>query len=120
MAGISGTSPVSVAHTPSEGSSAVVSLAASYGDTQNPYASKTANYVLAAPNGSNGVPTFRALVSADLPTIISGATVSDTAPSSPSVGNLWFKSDTGEMYVYYDSFWVEVGTPSSGLDGGSA
>jgi hypothetical protein len=120
MEGISGTSPVSVSHTPSEGSSAVVSLAASYGDTQNPYASKTANYVLAAPNGSNGVPTFRALVSADLPTIISGATVSDTAPSSPSVGNLWYKSDTGAMYVYYDSFWIEVGSPSSGLDGGSA
>jgi hypothetical protein len=44
-------------------------LAASYGDTQNPYASKTANYVLAAPNGSAGVPTFRAIVAADIPTL---------------------------------------------------
>jgi hypothetical protein len=52
------------------GSSAVtVALAASYGDTQNPYASKTANYVLAAPNGSSGVPTFRALVAADIPAL---------------------------------------------------
>jgi len=46
--------------------------------------------------------------------------VSDTAPTSPVAGNLWYKSDTGAMYVYYDSFWIEVGSPSSGLDGGSA
>jgi hypothetical protein len=44
-------------------------LAASYGDTQNPYASKTANFVLAAPNGTAGVPTFRAIVAADIPTL---------------------------------------------------
>ena len=31
--------------------------------------SQTANRVLAAPNGSNGSPTFRALVAADIPTI---------------------------------------------------
>lgn len=69
MSGISGTSPVSVSHTPSEGSSATVSLASGYGDTQNPYASKTANFFLAAPNGSAGAPTFRAIVAADIPTL---------------------------------------------------
>jgi hypothetical protein len=47
----------------------VISLASGYGDTQNPYASKTANYFLAAPNGSAGVPTFRAMVAADVPTL---------------------------------------------------
>lgn len=46
-----------------------ITLASAYGDTVNPYGSKTKNYVLAAPNGSNGVPTFRALVKADLPTL---------------------------------------------------
>ncbi len=46
-----------------------ISLASGYGDTQNPYASKTAKYVLAAPNAQNGVPTFRALVASDLPSI---------------------------------------------------
>ena len=52
------------------GSSAVsIGLSANYGDTQNPYASKTANYVLAAPNGVAGVPTFRAIVAADIPTL---------------------------------------------------
>lgn len=52
------------------GSSAVsIGLAAGYGDTQNPYASKTANYFLAAPNGIAGAPTFRAIVAADIPTL---------------------------------------------------
>ena len=52
------------------GSAAVtVALATGYGDTQNPYASKTANFFLAAPNGAAGAPTFRAIVSADIPTL---------------------------------------------------
>jgi hypothetical protein len=63
---VSGTSPISVA---TGTTTPVVSLDASYGDTQNPYASKTANYILAAPNGSAGAPTFRALVSADIPAL---------------------------------------------------
>ena len=46
-----------------------IALASGYGDTLNPYASKTANYVLAAPDGSAGVPTFRAIVAADIPTL---------------------------------------------------
>ncbi len=44
-------------------------MADGYGDTKNPYANKTAKYVLAAPNAQNGVPTFRALVASDLPSI---------------------------------------------------
>ena len=53
-----------------DGSSAVsITLATGYGDTQNPYANKTANYFLAAPNGSTGAPTFRAIVAADIPTL---------------------------------------------------
>jgi hypothetical protein len=62
---VTGTSPVAS----SGGATPAISLAASYGDTQNPYASKTANFVLAAPNGSAGVPTFRAIVAADIPTL---------------------------------------------------
>jgi hypothetical protein len=36
-------------------------------------------------------------------------TVSDTPPLGPESGDLWFESDTGKTFVYYDSFWVEVG-----------
>ena len=50
-------------------STPVISLASGYGDTQNPYASKTANHILAAPNGTAGVPTFRAIVASDVPTL---------------------------------------------------
>lgn len=50
-------------------STPVISLASAYGDTLNPYASKTANHILAAPNGTAGVPTFRAIVAADIPTL---------------------------------------------------
>jgi len=46
-----------------------------------------------------------------------GVTVSDTPPSSPSAGDLWYESDTGKSFVYYDSFWVEIGAGSGvGLD----
>jgi len=65
VTGVTGTSPV----VSSGGATPDISLAASYGDTQNPYASKTANYVLAAPNGSSGVPSFRAIVVNDIPTL---------------------------------------------------
>lgn len=37
--------------------------------TPSNFASQTANYILAAPNGAAGVPTFRALVAADIPTL---------------------------------------------------
>jgi hypothetical protein len=62
---VTATSPVAS----SGGLTPVISLSSGYGDTLNPYASKTANFVLAAPNGSAGVPTFRAVVAADIPTL---------------------------------------------------
>jgi hypothetical protein len=75
---VSGTAPVDVA---TGTTTPVISLASGYGDTQNPYASKTANYVLAAPNGSVGTPAFRALVSADIPSL-SGTYIPYTGASS--------------------------------------
>jgi len=50
-------------------------------------------------------------------------TISDTAPSSPSAGNLWWDSVGGEMYIWYtdpnSSQWVPVtnlpGSPSNAL-----
>lgn len=62
---VTGSSPV----VSSGGATPDISLASGYGDTQNPYGSKTANYFLASPNGSSGVPTFRSIVAADIPTL---------------------------------------------------
>jgi len=65
VSSVSATTPVVATGT----TTPVISLASNYGDTLNPYASKTANNILAAPNGSSGVPTFRAIVGADIPTL---------------------------------------------------
>lgn len=39
-------------------------------------------------------------------------TNSDTAPSSPRVNDMWYDTTNGRTYVYYDSFWVEMGSGS--------
>ena len=79
---VTGTSPV----VSSGGTTPAISLASGYGDTQNPYAAKTANYVLAAPNGSSGVPTFRALVAADIPALSYVSSIGVTAPITSTGG----------------------------------
>lgn len=35
--------------------------------------------------------------------------VSDTPPPTPLQGDLWYESDTGITYIYYDSYWIELG-----------
>ena len=65
VTGVTGTSPVAS----SGGTAPAISLGSGYGDTQNPYGSKTANSFLAAPNGTAAAPTFRAIVAADIPTL---------------------------------------------------
>jgi hypothetical protein len=66
---ITGGTGISVAHGNGTSGNPTISLASGYGDTLNPYTSKTANYFLAAPDGTAGVPTFRAVVAADIPTL---------------------------------------------------
>ena len=104
---VTGTSPV----TSTGGNTPAIGLATAYGDTLNPYASKTANYFLAAPNGSAGVPTFRAMVAADVPTLnqnttgsaatlTTGRTISitgDLAYTSPSFDGSTNVTATGTL-----------------------
>lgn len=40
-----------------------------------------------------------------------GLTVSLTEPSPATEGDLWFKEDTGQTFVFYDSEWMEIGPP---------
>jgi hypothetical protein len=84
---VTGTSPVNS----SGGATPAISLASGYGDTLNPYASKTANYVLASPDGSSGVPTFRAIVASDIPTLnqnTTGTAANITATSNSTLTTL--------------------------------
>jgi hypothetical protein len=119
---VTGTSPVAS----SGGATPAISLAASYGDTQNPYASKTANYVLAAPNGSAGVPTFRAIVAADIPTLNQNttgsaaslsatlvATSGGTGQSSYAIGDLLYASTTTAL-----SKLADIATGNALISGG--
>ena len=85
---VTGTSPV----VSSGGATPNISLASGYGDTQNPYASKTANHFLAAPNGTAGVPTFRAVVATDIPTLNQ-----NTTGQAGSVANA-LTAGTGLLY----------------------
>jgi hypothetical protein len=88
-----GTAPVNVSGT-------VISLNSAYGDTQNPYASKTANYVLASPTGSAGTPTFRAIVAADIPTLnqnTTGTAANVTGIVEPANGGTGASTLTGVL-----------------------
>lgn len=96
------------------------SLASAYGDTQNPYGTKTANYVLAGPTSGTAVaPTFRQLVAADIPdlsgTYLTSFTETDpvfTASaahgiSSSDISNWNNKADgthTHDSYVNQNAF----------------
>ena len=61
---VTGSDPVVVSIT---GKVANINLDTAYGDTKNPYGSKSANTILASPNGTAGTPSFRSLVNEDLP-----------------------------------------------------
>jgi hypothetical protein len=122
MSGISGTSPVSVSHTPSEGSSATVSLDSAYGDTLNPYGSKTANYFLASPNGSAGAPSFRAIVAADIPTLnqnTTGTASNITASSNTTLTSLSNLATVGTLTAGSIPATLLTGTVASARISGS-
>jgi hypothetical protein len=111
---VTGTSPV----VSSGGATPAISLASGYGDTQNPYASKTANYVLAAPNGSSGLPTFRALVAADIPSLSYVSSVSATAPITSTGGTTPTIGVTSSALTKTDDTNVTLtlgGSPSTAL-----
>jgi hypothetical protein len=103
---VTGTSPV----VSSGGNTPAISLASGYGDTQNPYASKTANYVLASPNGFAGVPTFRAIVAADIPTLNQNTTGSAaTATTATNATNSAITNDDTTDATMYP-VWVTANT----------
>jgi hypothetical protein len=43
--------------------------------------------------------------------------ISTTPPSSPMAGDLWYNSETGQTFVYYDSYWVENVSGIAGPEG---
>ena len=47
-------------------------------------------------------------------------TVSETPPTSPETGDVWYNSTNGRQFVYYDSYWVESTTAIVGQTGGTS
>lgn len=114
---VSGTAPISVA---TGTTTPVISLDSGYGDTQNPYASKTANYFLAAPNGTAGVPTFRALVAADVPTLNQNTTgtaagLSTTLAVGSGGTGLTSPGSNGNVLTSDGTSWVSAAPGSGGI-----
>ena len=68
--------------------------------TPSNFASQTANYVLAAPNGVAGTPTFRALVAADIPTLNQNTTGS---AGSLATTNFSIVESGGKLLIKYGS-----------------
>ena len=59
----------------------------------------------------SGIVSGSAQITSLLPSgVVSGSSqiisISDNAPSNPVQGDLWWKSDDGNLYVYYDGYWV--------------
>jgi hypothetical protein len=77
------------------GSTPFISLNTSYGDAQNPYATKTANHVLAAPNAAGGVPSFRALVANDIPTILNAIVSANVTANNLTSGRVAIVGTSG-------------------------
>lgn len=74
--------------------STTISLTNGYGDTQNPYGSKTKNYVLAAPSNAAGVPSFRLLVASDIPDLSATYLTSHQTVTNKSATLAWGTSKT--------------------------
>ena len=62
-------------------------------------------------SGSSQLPSGIISGSSQLPSgVVSGSSqiisISDNPPSNPVQGDLWWKSNDGNLYVYYDGYWV--------------
>lgn len=96
---VQATSPVQSSTNTAQSTSldTTISLADAYGDTKNPYGSKTKNYVLAAPSNAAGAPSFRALVAGDIPDL-SGTYLTSYTETDPTVPS-WAKQSTKPSYT---------------------
>jgi len=85
------------------GSAVTIGLADGYGDTKNPYASKTAKYFLASPNDASGVPSFRAITHTDIPSGLKKSVYGSGPSSGSNSGTSWSAIADYTSYTINDS-----------------
>lgn len=105
MVNVAAGTGISVSHTPGEGSTATISIDATLDNLSDVSVAGATNGKVLQYNGSAWVGA----------TITGGATIGDTAPVSPVAGQIWYRSDNGATYIYYDNYWVEVGGVSTNI-----
>jgi hypothetical protein len=92
-----------LATVPSQCTGSAFALGVAAGGNANCIGSQTANYFYAAPNGSSGAPTFRALAGSDLPTIaIAGGGTGQTTAAA-SFNALSPLTSEGDLHYYHSS-----------------
>ena len=95
---------------------AISAASVGYGDTTNPYGSKTTNYVLAGPaGGPSAAPTFRALVSGDIPDL--SGTYLTTSAASSTYAALSGATFTGQIQSTHSSTWSSPAIIIGGAQG---
>ena len=125
---VQATSPVQSSTSTAQSSSlnTTISLANGYGDTKNPYSTKTANYVLAGPTtGSAAAPSFRALVAADIPDLsdiyLTSYTETDPVFSASAASGITSTDISNwNAKVSDDKTWNSVSLTKSTVDTGGA
>jgi uncharacterized protein YcnI len=45
------------------------------------------------------------------------STVADTPPAAPEAGDAWYDASSGNVYIYYDGYWVEAASANDGPTG---
>ena len=74
------------------------------------------------PTGNTGATGANGLTGATGATGITGddgqfSTVSTTPPAAPEAGDAWFDASSGNVYVYYDGYWIEAASANDGPTG---
>ena len=126
VSSVSGTGTVSgVTLTGTVTSTGNLTLGGTLAVTASNFASQTANYILAAPNGASGAPTFRAIVAADIPTLNQNTTgtaagLSATLSAASGGTGLTSASTAGNVLTSDGTTWVSQAPAASGVTAGKA
>jgi hypothetical protein len=92
-----GTSALTTGIVKSTTATGALSIAVAGTDYIAPYTSQTANYILAAPSGSAGTPTFRAMTAADVPGTLGTTTHSGSVTLNGSANLIFTGSTSGTV-----------------------